>query len=355
MPSEIKPLLILRSVDSVGMGAYLDSLSRGLASEGIEYRIACGEGRLGLTDEDEKAVYRIEGLSTRFHNILSFRSSFRKLRKQNFSVVHILFEKGVSRLLRAARIIKRPTVVTVHSPVDENSTHLVKKPVKLLVTSSEAARSSLVNRGGIPKEQIVLVPPLIDTSLFDSFHPPENEIPVIGFVGDIEADSGVDTLVEAISRILAKDIACHLLLVGKGKGEKRLRALIKQKNLTKKTTFITVYPSYLDILKAIDIYVVCSAKEDEQASTLLAAMAASKPVITNASHAIPDIVEDNKTALLVSAGNVDEMADALGKLLKDQELSNRIGKEASNRVRECFPLKKSIEALLSVYQAIREG
>ncbi|MCX7703278.1 MAG: glycosyltransferase family 4 protein, partial [Planctomycetota bacterium] len=311
----------------------------------------CGEGTSCLSEEEIGTVYKMEGLSTRFYNIPSFHSSFRKFRKQNFSVVHLLSEKERNRTLKAAAVIKKPALFTVYSPVTEDSSHLLKRPVKLILTFSEATRISLVNQGAIPKERIRVLLPVIDSSLFTPSSS-RNEVPVIGFAADFEPYSGADILIKAVSRLISKGLSAHLLLVGSGKDEKRLRALVREKNITKSVTFLLPNLSYQKILPALDIYVLCAAKEGEHTSTLFAAMAASKPVVTNAVNAVPELVEENSTALLTTTNSPDELAEVLERLLKDSNLRNRIALQASERVREKFPFNRCVEALLSVYREV---
>ncbi len=59
--------------------------------------------------------------------------------------------------------------------------------------------------------------------------------------------------------------------------------------------------------------------------TILEAMAASRPVIATRVGAIPSVIKDGETGLLVDPGDVNGLRDALARLLTDSDLCRRIG------------------------------
>jgi len=349
----VKPLLAMISMDSIGVAFYLHSLSTGLKAADIPHTIVCGsEPRLSVASSDGVDVQRVDGLSAHFYDIFAFRADFRNLRRKHFSFVHIISESRMGRLLKAARILRKPAVLTVHRPVEGHSHHLLKKPVKLLLASSETIRESLVNQGGIPKAKIRVLPYLVDAEGLSVMGGQRNEIPVIGFAAASDDDAGAEILIEAFSKLLRRGLSCHLLLAGIEKARKNFRSLTTEPNLKRNITFIPAYPSYRDFLAAFDIYVLCSPKENEQIYTLLASMVTGKPVVTTVPNILQGVVEDGKTALVVPKGNPDELANALTRLIKEQNFFNKLASAASDRVREVLPLRRSIDALLAVYDEV---
>lgn len=351
----IKPLLAAATVQSVGVAIYLHSLSKGLDEMGIAHSVACGDdlSTSGIVSSNV-ATYRIEGLSARFHDLFSFRADFRNLRKEHFSFVHIVTDDSIGRPIKASRILRKSALLTVHRPVTESAHHLLKKPVKLLITSSEVVRESLVNQGGVPKAKIRVVPYIIDAEGLSTMAKQRNEVPVIGAVVEPDGAEEAEILIHTLSKLIKKGLSCHLLLIGVGERESSLRALAAESALRHNITFISSYLSHLDLLAAFDVYVFYSLRESERISVLFAAMAAGKPVVTTALNILQDVVEDGETALVIPGGGSDELTDALTRLLKDTELFNKLGPAASERVKEKFPMRRSIEALLAVYNELIE-
>jgi glycosyltransferase involved in cell wall biosynthesis len=60
----------------------------------------------------------------------------------------------------------------------------------------------------------------------------------------------------------------------------------------------------------------------------LEAMAAGVPIVATAVGGVPEMLENGKTALLVSSGNADEMASAIAELLSKRDESARLSANA---------------------------
>ena len=68
-----------------------------------------------------------------------------------------------------------------------------------------------------------------------------------------------------------------------------------------------------------------------------------------------ELVTDNKTGLLVQPGNVKEMADAVTRILGDHELTKKFVKAGLDDFSKRFTDKKSLEAMVSIYNKIFKG
>jgi starch synthase len=83
------------------------------------------------------------------------------------------------------------------------------------------------------------------------------------------------------------------------------------------------------------------------------AMAAGVPVVATRLFALPEIVEDGVTGLLVAPDD-DELADALRTLLDDDGLRRRMGEAGRVRARERFDARRTTAALVAVLEAARQ-
>ncbi|NIR86886.1 glycosyltransferase family 4 protein, partial [Candidatus Bathyarchaeota archaeon] len=82
------------------------------------------------------------------------------------------------------------------------------------------------------------------------------------------------------------------------------------------------------------------------------AQACGKPVVAFNTCAIPEVVKDEHTGLLVEQRNVKALAKALISLLHDRELRFRMGLEARERVLQLFSWDKAAEQTLQVYHEV---
>jgi glycosyltransferase involved in cell wall biosynthesis len=84
-------------------------------------------------------------------------------------------------------------------------------------------------------------------------------------------------------------------------------------------------------------------------------MAMGVPVTTTDVSAIPELIENEKTGLLVLARQPELLAEAMLRMLTDQDLRNRVIPAARKRIREEFDNKMHIRKLAEVYrQEIQE-
>ena len=86
--------------------------------------------------------------------------------------------------------------------------------------------------------------------------------------------------------------------------------------------------------------------------SVLEAMAAGLPVVASAVGGIPELVVDGETGLLVPPGDPDALADALGKLITDPELRQRLGAAGRARAEACFDLPGFRQAHIRLYEEL---
>ena len=65
---------------------------------------------------------------------------------------------------------------------------------------------------------------------------------------------------------------------------------------------------------------------------------------------IPELVESGRDGILVEPGNPEMLADALDRLLSDEDLRKRLGLAASTKVTEKFSVERSVTELLELFQ-----
>jgi glycosyltransferase involved in cell wall biosynthesis len=80
-------------------------------------------------------------------------------------------------------------------------------------------------------------------------------------------------------------------------------------------------------------------------------MAMGVPVLGTRVSAIPELVEEGRTGLLVDPGEPEAMAQSMVKLLGDAELRHRIIDSARRRVREEFNNRELIQKLAEIFEA----
>ena len=103
------------------------------------------------------------------------------------------------------------------------------------------------------------------------------------------------------------------------------------------------------VLAALDIFVHCPTTFIEGLCiTNLEAMASGKPTIISENGGMPDAVVDGVTGFIVPPGDIDALAQAMLRLLRDPELARHFGRNARKRIEEKF----EIGAIMRAYERL---
>jgi glycosyltransferase involved in cell wall biosynthesis len=107
-----------------------------------------------------------------------------------------------------------------------------------------------------------------------------------------------------------------------------------------------------DMIDRASVVVVPSECYENCPMSVLEAMAYGKPVVGSRMGGIPELVEDGETGLLYEAGNVDELAATLDRLMASPELRRQMGMAARQRVETEFSLDSHNAGLMKIYKSI---
>lgn len=170
---------------------------------------------------------------------------------------------------------------------------------------------------------------------------------LVGHVGAlVDADKGQSTIIAAARLAQEQGANMHFVLLGTGKDEQMLKAASQG---LKNISFPGFQTNVGDWLKAFDIFVFPSFQEG-LGSSILDAMAASTPVIASNVGGIPDIVQDEKTGLLVEAGDAAGLLTRIKRLAQDKALAQNLVGNANDRLAAFRP-----DAIAQAYHALYQN
>ena len=106
------------------------------------------------------------------------------------------------------------------------------------------------------------------------------------------------------------------------------------------------------IWDATDIAVVPSTEPEPFGLVAIEAMAAGKPVVAASHGGLLDIVQHGVTGLHSPPGDASKLADALRKLIKDDEARRSMGIAGQQRQQSTFSLRNQIDATIRCYDSI---
>jgi len=174
---------------------------------------------------------------------------------------------------------------------------------------------------------------------------------IVGTIGRLDIQKGQIYFLKAAKEVLKIYPNTKFLLVGDGPLKQRLEEKIKELNLENNITFTGFRADIPEILSLLDIFVLPSLKEGLPMA-LLEAMASKKPVIATDVGAIPKLIKNNKTGILIKPRNPQELSEAILSLLNDKEKAERLGNNGFLFVKKEFSSEKMAENHAQVYKEV---
>ena len=220
----------------------------------------------------------------------------------------------------------------------------------LVVNSDATRRTILASSPWLRTEHLYVVPHGIDPAAYDHGDGPkiraELGIPatdfVMGFVGRLSGQKGISTLLAA-AKIIEKTYAhAHLVIVGTGTLEKKVRRFAESRPSVHILGFRDDVPS---IMRACDVLLVPSLWEGF-GLVVVEAMASGTPCIASDISSIPEIITHDVNGLLVPPEAPAALAQAVVRVMRDTELRDRLRTEGLRTVVE----KLTVERMLATYE-----
>ncbi|MFC1839740.1 glycosyltransferase family 4 protein [Thermodesulfobacteriota bacterium] len=173
--------------------------------------------------------------------------------------------------------------------------------------------------------------------------------PVAGIVSKLWDGKGHKVLIKAFKELLKDLDKAKLLIVGEGYLEDELRSCAEELGISDSVVFTGFKSNVSEVMACFDISVLPSFFEG-MGRVLLEAMAMKIPVVASNVGGIPDLVKNNRNGILVTPGNVSELAKSMKKLLTNPKLLISMGEYGHQRVTETFSARSMSEKILNVYR-----
>jgi glycosyltransferase involved in cell wall biosynthesis len=205
---------------------------------------------------------------------------------------------------------------------------------------------------GFPPERVSVESTMFDGSLFNGITRRAHDGISLLFLSRMEPTKGAFELIEAFARVKNKYPAARLILAGDGPARKALEARVMELGVSDVS-----FPGYLrgtDTAQALldaDIFALPSYTEGCPVS-LLEAMAAGLPCITNSVGGIPDIFHDGANGVLLDGISVDAVTNALERLLGDPERLAQIAEHNRKEAWEKYEASVVTKRIESLYQEV---
>jgi glycosyltransferase involved in cell wall biosynthesis len=262
------------------------------------------------------------------------------LRDRNIQVVNSHFPSlnvAVVVLLKALGLYRGKLVLTFHgADIGEigHSTGLVRRAWQALirradgvVACSDALRRDVLRF--VPQASVVTIHNGADIGLFNGVvRPPSTSIRRILHVGKFEHKKSQDVILRSFKRLLETYPDCSLVLIGSsGPLLEQTRALVEDLGLQKQVEMHVNVPhdQLPEFMGRADLFILPSRSEPF-GIVLLEAGAAGLPVVATRVGGIPELLEHERTGLLIAPDSVEELEGAMRRLIENPGLAHELGR-----------------------------
>jgi glycosyltransferase involved in cell wall biosynthesis len=230
-----------------------------------------------------------------------------------------------------------------------------------VVTVCDAFKQALV-KVGVSQERIhvqhnsIRPEPAIDAeqvrTLRESLNLKEGTRMILA-VGRLSKEKAQIDLLRAFNNLSQTpgEIDARLVIVGDGPEREALEAAAAALGLSDRVIFTGQVNNVEVYFGAADVLVNPSHSEGSP-YVLLEAMAAGLPIVATAVGGVPEMVENNETALLVPDNDPQAMADAIACLLSDRKLAVQLAENAGKLVSSRFSPEAYVRSLAEVYREV---
>lgn len=247
---------------------------------------------------------------------------------------------------------------------------VISRSIRTFICISTAVHDYLVSRG-VDEKHCIVIPNAVDLERFshaetmpapirEEFGWSETD-KVIAMVGRIVSWKGQRYFIRAIAEARKSDASIHGLIVGDDfeTGERddyifNLKSLIEELDLGDAIRFAGHRSDIPNVMKAADVVVCASSKPEPFGRVIIESMAVGKPVIATDAGGATDIIDNGVNGLLVPIRNSDAMAEAMVRLIRDNDFSNTIRSAGLQSVADRYTVAKHAERVSDIYRNVLE-
>ncbi len=205
--------------------------------------------------------------------------------------------------------------------------------------------------GGMPEERVVHIPNFADETPVNplprtSFETPA-DVPLILAAGRLHVNKGFDTLLRSLRSVPD----AFLWLAGSGPEEQSLKKLCAELGLDQRVRFLGWRSDVTALMRSVDLF-VCPSRHEGLGSIVMESFAHQCPIVATRSQGPGEVIEHEHSGLLTAIDHVDELAEAINRVLDSEELKKQLTENAAEVYRSTYSREVIVNSYLDFYQRI---
>ena len=339
-------------------------LLKGLQARGHAAELVAARGS-ALGERAAASGVRVHFVPRGFFTLPAAWKIFRLVRSGRYALVHANEAHAVTAAWLAGVHRRVSFVISrrVGYPIGKSPFARRRYAAAHCIAANSQWVAGLAAQTGAPREKIRVVyegaeiPPAPSTELRRQARAhwgAAEGAPLLGCTGVFLPDKGQEWLIHALAALRPEFPQIRLLLAGDGPLRAQLEALARELGVSNAVLFPGFVKDVENVYAALDLFLLPSFFEALN-NSLLAAMACEVPSIAFAKGALPEIIEHEKSGLLVSGPDVAEIRGAVARLLRDPVLAKQLGRAGRARVQQIFSAATMVEKTLQLYEELLAG
>lgn len=291
------------------------------------------------------------------------------MRRERFDIVQTYLWTANTWARLAARVAGVPIVVASERNVDiweETYKRVIgrwlARSTDCIIANSEAVRQYLLARGGLPPDKVVTIYNGVN---FERFHAPcdpkvrrqelgiADDCVLAGVVARVEPAKDHGTLLQAMSLIRDRVPQLHLVVVGGGSEEERLRRMSRDLGIDDRVHFTGFRTDSAEWLQSVDFSVLSSVKEG-LSNSVIESMAAGRAIAATEVGGNGEVIVPEETGLLVEPRDTTGLANALARLAESSDLRAQFGAAGQRRVESLFAVAPMVANTERLYRSLAD-
>lgn len=289
------------------------------------------------------------------------------LRRNRIQILHShmfrasLFASPIGRITRVPVIVETAHVREVWRKGWKASfvvDRVASKCVDQTIAVSHAIARYLIESKGIAKHKVTVIPtaPALCTPAqrYSSAAERKRSLgmsetePLIVLAGRLEPQKGHWVAIDAMISVLKEFPGAQMVFLGEGSLHSQLEQLVQSEHLGGNVRFGGFQRNLRDWFAAADLTILPSFYEGLP-MTVLEALAEGCPIVATAVDGTPEIIRDGETGILVPAGDVVKLGQAICTMLRDREFARRTALAGQRDVLENYSVDKLLTRTQDVY------